>query len=258
MPGLCWKGPPLAAWSPQRPLPPGPHRKVFLHQEFPPVAESASYAERHVYGDPRASCFHARHALESLVKRVYKVDKALKPPRVQNLDGYLNEPTFIETVPEAVRQKAEFVRQAGNVAVHGKKTPTPEAALEVVRELYHIAYWAGRTYLRKGAEDLKGKTFDETLVPKVGPDSKPASIEELEAMRAERDAAEEARRAGEKAANEAARVAAKAIARVEHLAKDAMQLAELTNLAVIEAATTIEKRLSGKASSSKAPRQNPQ
>ena len=35
------------------------------------------YAERHVYGDPRASCFHARHALERLVKRVYKVDKTL-------------------------------------------------------------------------------------------------------------------------------------------------------------------------------------
>ena len=32
---------------------------AFLKQEFPHAAESASYAERHVYGDPRASCFHA-------------------------------------------------------------------------------------------------------------------------------------------------------------------------------------------------------
>ncbi len=31
---------------------------AFLKQEFLHVAESASYAERHVYGDPRASCFH--------------------------------------------------------------------------------------------------------------------------------------------------------------------------------------------------------
>ena len=37
---------------------------AFLKQEFPHAAESASFAERHVYGDPRASCFHARHALE--------------------------------------------------------------------------------------------------------------------------------------------------------------------------------------------------
>ena len=48
---------------------------AFLKQEFPHAAESASYAERHVHSDPRASCFHARHALERLVKRVYKVDK---------------------------------------------------------------------------------------------------------------------------------------------------------------------------------------
>ena len=64
---------------------------AFLKQEFPHAAESASYAERHVYGDPRASCFHARHALERLVMRVYKVDKTLSPPKITNLDGYLNE-----------------------------------------------------------------------------------------------------------------------------------------------------------------------
>ena len=38
---------------------------AFLEQEFVHVAESASYAERHVHGDPRASCFHARLALEA-------------------------------------------------------------------------------------------------------------------------------------------------------------------------------------------------
>ena len=30
---------------------------AFLTQEFPHVAESAGFAEQHVYGDPRASCF---------------------------------------------------------------------------------------------------------------------------------------------------------------------------------------------------------
>ncbi len=100
------------------------HRLAFLKQEFPHAAESASYAERHVYGDPRASCFHARHALERLVKRVYKVDETLSPPRVTNLDGYMAEPAFRELVPEVVWQKAEYIRLAGNVAVHGNKTAT--------------------------------------------------------------------------------------------------------------------------------------
>jgi type I restriction enzyme, R subunit len=166
---------------------------AFLEQEFPHVAESASYAERHVYGDPRASCFHARHALERLVKRVYKVDKTLSPPKVTNLDGYLSEPAFRELMPEVVWQKAEYIRLAGNLAAHGNKTPAQEKALDVVRELSHVLYWAGRTYLRKGAEDLKGKVFDEALIPKVEQEGTQASIKELEALEAERDAAEEAK-----------------------------------------------------------------
>ena len=167
---------------------------AFLKQEFPHAAESASYAEHHVYGDPRASCFHARHALERLAKRVYKVEKALSPPKVTNLDTYLSEPAFRAVVPEVVWQKAEYIRQAGNVAVHGNKTPAPEHALNVVRELAHVLYWAGRTYLRKGAESLHGKTFDESLVPTGEPGAAPASVEELNALKSQLDAAEDARK----------------------------------------------------------------
>ena len=166
----------------------------FLKQEFPHAAESASYAEHHVYGDPRASCFHARHALERLVKRVYKVEKTLSPPKVTNLDAYLSEPAFRAIVPEVVWQKAEFIRQAGNVAVHGNKTPTPEQALNVVRELAHVLYWAGRTYLSKGAENLHGNTFDESLVPTREPGAAPASVEELDTLKSKLDAADDARK----------------------------------------------------------------
>ena len=97
-------------------------------------------------------------------------------------------------MPEVVWQKAEYIRQAGNVAVHGKKMPTSEKALDIVRELFHVFYWAGRTYLRQGAESLQGKTFDESLVPKMQPKTTPASIEELDVLKAQRDAAEEARK----------------------------------------------------------------
>ena len=162
---------------------------AFLKQEFPHAAESASFAERHVFGDPRASCFHARHALERLLKRIFRVEKALNPPKVTNLDGYISDPAFRDLVPNVVWQKAEYIRQAGNVAVHGNKAPAPQKALDVVRELYHVLYWTGRTYLRKGAENLRGKTFDEFLVPRVEPVTAPASLQELEALKAQRDAA---------------------------------------------------------------------
>ncbi len=167
---------------------------AFLKHEFSFAAESASLAERQVYGDPRAACFHARHALERLVIRVFKVDKTLSPPKVTNLDNYLGEAAFRELVPEPVWQKAEYVRRAGNSAVHGRKIPEPEMALDIVRELDHVLYWAGCTYLRHGAENLQGKTFDESLVPRVEPASVPASVEELDALKTQRDAAEEARK----------------------------------------------------------------
>ena len=165
----------------------------FLTQDFLYAAESASSAERHVYGDPRASCFHSRHALERLVKRVYRVDNILSPPKIQNLENYVREPSFRELVPEVVWQKAEFVRQAGNFAVHGSKTPAPQTALDVLRELSHVLYWAGRTYQRRGAETLKGWTFDESLIPNSTSSSARVRLAELEAITAQRDAVEDER-----------------------------------------------------------------
>ena len=129
-----------------------------------------------------------------MVKRVYKVEKTLSPPKVTNLDAYLSEPTFRAIVPEVVWQKAEYIRQAGNVAVHGNKTPTPEQALNVMRELAHVLYWAGRTYLRKGAENLHGKTFDESLVPSLEPGTAPTGVEELEILKRDLDSSDDARK----------------------------------------------------------------
>ena len=113
---------------------------AFLTQEFPNVAESATSTERLVYVDPRACCFRARHTLEILVKRIYKIDATLSPPTVQNLDNYIQGPAFRELVPDVVWQKAEYIRKAGNNAVHGKKHPSPESALTVLRDLSHLLY----------------------------------------------------------------------------------------------------------------------
>ena len=165
----------------------------FLGQEFFHAAESAEYAERLVHADPRSACFRARHALERLVARVYSVEAELEPPRVANLDGFLNNPAFQELVPEVVCAKAEYVRLAGNSAVHAKKAPTPERALAVVEELFHVAYWAGRTYLKQGAERLRGRTFDKELVPRLALAASPATPEDLAALQ-EKLAAELAQR----------------------------------------------------------------
>ena len=67
-----------------------------------------------------------------------------------------------------------------------------------------------------------------------------------EAAKDARKAAEEARKAGEIAANEAARVASEAIARVDEVARKALELAELLKTAGMDTAAYYEKKLSGK------------
>ena len=69
-----------------------------------------------------------------------------------------------------------------------------------------------------------------------------------EAAKTARDAAVEARQAGEKAFNEATRVANERIAKVEQIAKNAIQLAEILKLAVMDGVAVVDKRLSEKAS----------
>ena len=167
---------------------------AFLKQEFPHAAESASFAERHVYGDPRASCFHARHALERLLIACLQGREGSEAT-----EGH--EPGRLHQRPCLPRTRARGRVAEGRIHPAGGQRGGPRQqaagtgkALDVVRELYHVLYWTGRTYLRKGAESLQGKTFDESLVPNVEPATTPASVQELEALKAQRDAAAEARK----------------------------------------------------------------
>ncbi len=164
----------------------------FLEQDFFHAAESAAKAELQIRIDPRAACLQARVSLENLIKRVFKVDKTLTAPKIQQLDHYVNDPAFLELIPEAVWQKVEYVRKAGNVAAHGKKAPTTDNAVGVVEELFHISYWVGRTYLRKGAEELRGRVFDSSLLGHVSGEQSSSDIEILEAARKKTEDAERA------------------------------------------------------------------
>jgi hypothetical protein len=68
-----------------------------------------------------------------------------------------------------------------------------------------------------------------------------------EAAKNAREAAVEARKAGDKAFGEATKVANERIDKVERIAKNALQLAELLKLAVMDGVATVDKRLSEKA-----------
>ncbi len=73
---------------------------AFLPTEFRTIAESATQAEGHIMGDPRAACFHARFTLEAIVHWLYRHDSSLTQPYARNLGALLFEATFQDLLPK--------------------------------------------------------------------------------------------------------------------------------------------------------------
>lgn len=105
---------------------------------------------------------------------------------------------------------------------------------------------------------------DERETRKIMTKPLPEILDELEdsikladeAAKNAREAAEEARRSVEQAASQATRAATEAVARIEQVANSAMQQVEFLNMVLMEAAATVEKRLSVKLPSPETPRKD--
>lgn len=160
----------------------------FLQVEWPAVFEAAGRAEGAVHADPRTACFYARRAPELAVAWVYKHDSALKLPYQDNLSALIHEPSFKLAAGEAVFSKARVINTLGNRAVHGHRPIPHDDALMAVRELFHVAYWLGRTYGR-AARPAPGLVFESDRLPK--PTSKPKQsaeqLQQIEMVLRERD-----------------------------------------------------------------------
>lgn len=136
---------------------------AFLPREFSTVAESATRAEGHITGDPRAACFHARFALESAVHWLYRHDAELRMPYDRNLGALLHEPSFQNLLPEAVFQKARIIQKMGNQAVHHPRPVSNTDAKQVVKELHHVCYWLTRTYTPEASR--AGAAWKDERIP---------------------------------------------------------------------------------------------
>ncbi len=163
----------------------------FLPTTFRDLAESATRAESHIHGDPRAACFHARFALENAVHWLYQHDGALAMPYDQSLGALLHASAFQNLLPQAVFQKARVIQKMGNQAVHNRRQVRQFDALQVVRELHHLCYWMARTYSPEA--DLSGAVWDDAEVPRPVKANAVVPRSELEA--AERRLAEQNERA---------------------------------------------------------------
>lgn len=161
---------------------------AFLQSEWPSLFDAATKVEGLAHSDARASCFYARRTLELAVAWLYKYDPALKLPYQDHLSALIHEPTFRQTVGDAVFTKTKLIKDLGNLAVHGTRKITSTDALTVTRELFHVCYWLVRTYGQK-SRPAPNLSFSVALLPQLIP--APAQtldqLQKLEAQLHERD-----------------------------------------------------------------------
>ena len=155
---------------------------AFLPDAFRAIAESATRAESHIYGDPRAACFHARFTLEAVVHWLYRHDPALRLTYDNSLGALLHEPRFQNLLPQAVFQKARVIQKIGNQSVHNPRPVRQYDALQAVRELHHIGYWLARTYTPDAA--LDGAAWRDERIPRPLRATEVVPRKELQALEA--------------------------------------------------------------------------
>jgi type I restriction enzyme, R subunit len=160
----------------------------FLQPSWEELDEPARKAEALVHGDPRASCFYARRALELAVAWLYKHDTALKLPYQDNLSALVHDPTFKQTVGPALFAKARLIKDLGNLAAHSPKPVQPSDALRATTDLFHFLFWLARMYARSD-RPTDSLTFDPALIPHGdgGAPKSAAQIQKLEADLSARD-----------------------------------------------------------------------
>jgi type I restriction enzyme, R subunit len=166
---------------------------AFLHQpEWSFLVESARKVEELAKSDARASCFYARRTLELAVAWLYKHDRSLRLPYQDNLSALIHEPTFRQTVGDALFTKARLIKDLGNLAVHSTKKMAPADAINATRELFHFSYWLARTYGRTSRPD-PGLKFDLGLLPEASAGIVPATqtLEQLQRLAADLQARDE-------------------------------------------------------------------
>ena len=156
---------------------------AFLQPEWLMLYESATKAEGMANTDARASCFYARRTLELAVAWLYKYDPALKLPYQDHLSALIHEPTFRQTVGDAVFTKTKLIKDLGNLAVHSTRKVMPADALTATRELFHVCYWLARTYGTRSRPE-PSLTFSIALLPQ--PSATPAqSLDQLQKLEAQ-------------------------------------------------------------------------
>lgn len=118
--------------------------------DFATFGEAAAAAEK-IYGiDPTACVMTCRRAMESAVKWMYSVDKALTLPWDDKLVSLLSSEDFRAIVDDNLYRRLDFIRRVGNAAAHDGRQITKEQAMLCLQNLWvfldFVAYCYGDDY----------------------------------------------------------------------------------------------------------------
>ena len=140
----------------------------FVRVEWPEIYPDCARAEGYIASDPRSACFYARRAAERLVGLIYDVD-GLPIPYKDDLAARVNEPAFRNRVGDGITVKLNLIRRLGNRAVHDVQPIPANAALDVLRELFHVVVWTAFRYSTNPQGVPTGAVFDPKLAASQAP-----------------------------------------------------------------------------------------
>ncbi|MBN9202043.1 MAG: restriction endonuclease subunit R [Microbacterium sp. SCN 70-18] len=140
----------------------------FVREALPPLHNDCVRAESYLTSDPRSACFYSRRVVERLVDYLYDVLSLPEPYRA-DLAAKIGDPAFRRHVPTAITDKLTAVRRIANTAVHDNRQISDDAALAVLRELFHVVVWTAYHHSpHPGVVPLQ-KQFDRTLAARLAP-----------------------------------------------------------------------------------------
>jgi len=132
---------------------------TFLQADFPAIHETMRSAERQAGSDPTAAAFLAGKGMELAVKWAFAHDPGLSPPFQDTISTLIHDPDFRRLAGEPIHLKCKYINRIRNRAVHEEKRVSPHEVTGAIKELFHVAYWFGRTYGRK-EKPADGLAFD--------------------------------------------------------------------------------------------------
>ena len=159
---------------------------TFLQADFPAIHETMRSAERQAGSDPTAAAFLAGKGMELAVKWVFTHDPGLSPPYQDTISTLIHDPDFRRIAGEAIHLKCKYINRIRNRAVHEEKRVSPVEVTGAIKELFHVAYWFGRTYGRT-EKPADGAVFDPAGLT-ARDDAVKTAFGKLKAMQAELDA----------------------------------------------------------------------